>query len=107
MPDDLEDIFFLENLPLSVSFRYGQNSDIDPPGSSSGLDALVRSHDMSYVKRFSFATAVHIRCVSSMFSSSVSNSSITLVLCVAHSQTLAFVSRISPGTMNVRYMIIG
>lgn len=59
--DDVEDLFFLERQPISVSLRYGQNSDMDPPGSTSGLDAMVRNHDINFIRSFSFATAVHIR----------------------------------------------
>lgn len=61
IPNDTEDLFFLERQPISVSLRYGQNSDLDPPGSTSALDAMARNHDMSLIRNFSFATAVHIR----------------------------------------------
>src|SRR5882724_530048 len=61
MPEDFEDDFFLSNQPITVSYRYGQNKDIDTPGCTDGVDAMVRNHDMAYFKYFSFATAVHAR----------------------------------------------
>jgi hypothetical protein len=61
MSDDAEDLFFLERQPISVSQRYGQNSDMDPTGSTSGQEAMARNHDMTLIRNFSFATAVHIK----------------------------------------------
>lgn len=59
MSDDIQDTFFLERQPISVSQCYGQNSDMDPPGSNEGRDAMARNHDMALIRNFSFATAVH------------------------------------------------
>jgi hypothetical protein len=61
MPEEREDFFFLERQPISVSHRYGQKSRIDPPGSISGRQAMARNHDMAFIRRFTFATAVHVR----------------------------------------------
>ena len=61
MPEDFEEDFFLSNQPITVSYRYGQNKDIDPPGCTNSVDAMVRNHDMAYIKYFSFATLVHVR----------------------------------------------
>jgi hypothetical protein len=61
MPDQFEDFFFLERQPISVSHRYGQKTTIDAPGATSGIEAMVRNHDMAFICTFSFATAVHAR----------------------------------------------
>ena len=61
MPEEFEDDFFLENQPITVAYRYGQNKEIDPPGSADGLKAMARNHDMAYIKYVSFATAIHAR----------------------------------------------
>jgi hypothetical protein len=61
MPEEFEDFFFLERQPISVSHRYGQKTPIDAPGLTSGMEAMARNHDMTFIRNFSFATAVHAR----------------------------------------------
>jgi hypothetical protein len=61
MPEEFEEAFFLETQPITVAYRYGQKKEIDGPGCAEGMKAMVRNHDMDYIKYLSFATAVHAR----------------------------------------------
>jgi hypothetical protein len=55
-----EDLLFIKNQPLTISYRYGQNSQLGLLLPEEEAEAFERGRDMKNIRFFSFSMAAHI-----------------------------------------------
>ena len=61
MPGLFSECLFWENMPITISYHYGQDSLLRVASVDDEADIFRREHDLKYVRTLSTALTVHLR----------------------------------------------